>query len=82
MCTALKAGFTEETHSRAMKAVALAQRNGGTPESESRSVMSDSLRPHGRYSAWNSLGQNTGVGGLSFLQEVFPTQGLNPRLLH
>ena len=31
---------------------------------------------------WNSLGQNAGVGSLSLLQEVFPTQGLNPGLLH
>ena len=36
-------------------------------ESESRSVVSNSLRPHGN-SPWNSLGQNTGVGSLSFLQ--------------
>ena len=27
----------------------------------SRSVVSDSLQPHGLYSAWNSPGQNTGV---------------------
>ena len=32
---------------------------------ESRSLVSDSLRPHGLYSAWNSPGQNTGVGSLS-----------------
>ena len=31
------------------------------------SVMSDSLRPHGLYSPWNSLGQNTGVSSLSLL---------------
>ena len=31
---------------------------------------------------WNSPGQNTGVGGLSLLQEIFPTQGLNPGLPH
>ena len=49
-------------------------------ESESRSVLSDSLRPHGLYSPWNSPGQNTGVGSLSLLQGVFPTQGLNPGL--
>ena len=30
--------------------------------SEIRSVVSDSLRPHGLYSPWNSPGQNTGVG--------------------
>ena len=51
-------------------------------ESESRSVMSDSLWPHGLYSPWNSLGQNTGVGSLSLLQRIFPTQELNPGLLH
>ena len=39
--------------------------------------MSDSLRPHGLYSPWNSPGQNTGVGNPSLLQEIFPTQGLN-----
>ena len=26
---------------------------------------------------WNSPGQNTGVGSFSFLQGIFPTQGLN-----
>ena len=31
---------------------------------------------------WNSPGQNTGVGSLSLLQGIFPTQGLNPGLLH
>ena len=50
--------------------------------SESRSVVSDSLRPHGLYSPWNSPGQNTGVCSLSLLQGIFPTQGLNPDLLH
>ena len=44
--------------------------------------MSDSLRPHGLYSSWNSPDQNTGVGSLSLLQGIFPTQGLNPGLLH
>ena len=51
-------------------------------ESESRSVMSDSSRPHGLYSPWSSPGQNTGAGSLSLLQVIFPTQGLNPGLLH
>ena len=50
--------------------------------SESRLVVSDSLRPHGLYSPWNSLGQNTGVGSLSLLQGIFPTQGSNPGLPH
>ena len=44
-------------------------------ESESHSVMSDSLPSHGLYSPWNSPGQNTGVGSLSLLQGIFPTQG-------
>ena len=41
-------------------------------ESESRSVVSPSFRPHGLYSAWNSPGQNTGVGSLSLLQGIWP----------
>ena len=49
---------------------------------ESRSVVSDSLRPHGLYSSWHSPGQNTGVGSLSLLQGIFPTQGWNSGLLH
>ena len=38
--------------------------------------------PLGLYISWNSLGQNTGVGSLSLLQRIFPTQGLNPGLPH
>ena len=34
-------------------------------ESESRSVVSDSLQPYGLCSPWNSPGQNTGAGSLS-----------------
>ena len=34
------------------------------------------------YSPWNSTGQNTGVGSLSLLQGIFPTQGSNPGLPH
>ena len=51
-------------------------------ESESCSVVSDSWPPHELYSPWNSLGQNTGVGSLSLLQGIFPTQGSNPGLPH
>ena len=40
------------------------------------------LQPHGLYSSWNSPGQNTGVGSLSLLQQIFPTQELNWGLLH
>ena len=31
---------------------------------------------------WNSPGKNTGVGSHSFLQGIFPTQGLSVGLLH
>ena len=43
--------------------------------SQNCSVVSNSLQPHGLYSPWNSLGQNTGAGSHSFLQGIFPTQG-------
>ena len=51
-------------------------------ESESHSVMSDSLWSHGLYSPWNPPGQNTGVGSLSLLQRIFLTQELNWGLLY
>ena len=51
-------------------------------ESESHSVMSDSLRPYGLYSPWNSLGQNTGVVSHSLLHGIFPSQGPNSGLPH
>ena len=43
-------------------------------------VVSDPLRPHERYSPYNSPGQNTGVGSCSLLQGIFPTQGSSPGL--
>ena len=49
---------------------------------ESCSVVSNSLRPHELYSPWNSPGQNTGVGSLSLLQGIFPTQRSNPGVPH
>ena len=51
-------------------------------ESESHSVMSNSLWPHRSYSPWNSPGQNTGMASHSLLQKIFPTQGSNPGLPH
>ena len=51
-------------------------------ESESCSVLSNSLRPHGPYSTWSVLGQNTEVGSLSLLQGIFPTQGSNLGVPH
>ena len=49
----------------------------GLKWSESCSVMSSSLWPHGLYSPWNSLGQNTGVGSRSLLRPANP--GIKPR---
>ena len=46
------------------------------------SVVSNSLGSYGQYSPWNFPGQNTGVGSLSLLQGIFPTQGSNPDLPH
>ena len=34
------------------------------------------------YSPWNFPGQNTRVGSFALLQGIFPTQGLNPGLMH
>ena len=47
-------------------------------QSESHSVVSGSLRPHGLYSPWNSPGQYTGVVIVFLLQGFFPTEGSNP----
>ena len=47
--------------------------------------MSRSLPPLGlsmEFSPWNSPGQNTGVGSLSLLQGIFPTQGSKSGLPH
>ena len=51
-------------------------------ESESHSVVSDSLQSRGLYSPWNSPGQNTEVGSLSLLQGILPIQGSNPGHQH
>ena len=53
----------------------------------SRSVMSDSVQPHELSASrllcpWYFPGKSTGVGCHCLLQEIFPTQGLNPRLPH
>ena len=57
--------------------------NEAKSESVSHSVMSDSFPPHGLYPTrllcpWNS----TEEGNHFFLWRIFPTQGLNPGLLH
>ena len=53
----------------------------------SHSVVSDSLRPHGRLPTrllcpWDFPCKSTGVGCHFLLQSIFPTQGLNPGLPH
>ena len=53
----------------------------------SRSVMSDSLRPHELCPArlhrpWNFPGKDAGVGCHSLLQGILLIQGSNPGLLH
>ena len=50
--------------------------------SESRSVLSDSLWPHGLHRPRNSPGQNTRKGSLSLLQGIFSIQESNPGLPH
>ena len=45
--------------------------------SESHSVVSNSLGPHGLFSPWNASGLSTGVGSLFLLQRIFPTQESN-----
>ena len=56
-------------------------------ESESHSVVSNFLQPHGLYPTrllcpWNSSGKNARVDNHSFLQGIFLTQGSNQGLLH
>ena len=46
----------------------------------SHEVGSDSFQPRGLHSPWNSPGQHAGVGRLSILQGIFPTQGSSPGL--
>ena len=50
-------------------------------------IMSDSLQPYGLYPTrllrpWDFPGKSIGVDCLFLLQGIFPTQGLNPGLLH
>ena len=52
--------------------------NNPESESESCSVMSDSLPPHGLYSPWNSPGQNTEVNTFPSPGDL-PNPGIKPR---
>ena len=51
-------------------------------ESESRSIMSDSLQPHGLLQSMEFSRPEYWAGSLSLLQGIFPTQGSNPGLPH
>ena len=54
--------------------------NSRDGESESHSVVSDSLWSHGLYSPWSSPGQNTGVDSLSLPSPGdLPNPGIEPR---
>ena len=56
-----------------------------TESESSRSVMSDSLQPHGLTKLlcpWDFPGNSTGVDCHFLLQGIFQTQGSNPGLLH
>ena len=48
-------------------------------ESESHSVVSDSLQPHGLYSPWNSPGLNIGMGKPFPSPGDLPNPGIEPR---
>ena len=50
-------------------------------ESESHSVVSNPLGPHGLYSLCNSLGQNTGMGRVDLPSSPggLPNPGIKPR---
>ena len=57
------------------------------PAAAERPVVSNSLQPHGLWPPGSSVhgilpGNNTGPGCHFLLQGIFPSQGLNLRLLH
>ena len=51
---------------------------GSPNESESVSVLSNSLQAHGLYSLWSSPGQNTGVGSFFPSPADLPNPGIKP----
>ena len=73
---------TEQNIEKIMKIKMKTAKETSESERESCSVVLSFLQSHRLYSPWNSPGQNTGVGSLSLLQVIFPTQGLNPGLLN
>ena len=58
-----------------------------TMQKQSKAVVPNSLQPHGLQPTrilcpWDFPGKDSGVGCHFLLQGIFPTQGLNPGLLH
>ena len=51
---------------------------GGAGGAAARPPESTGRQPTRLPHPWDSPGKNTGVGSLSLLQGIFPTQGLNP----
>ena len=83
MCWKIRKPSDWSVHNPSRKAIASFPRWGFMSfvsglKSESCSVVSNSLWPHGLYSPWNSSGQNTGVGSLSLLQGI-PSSEIEPR---
>ena len=77
-----KSQFSFQSQRKAMPKNAQTTTQLLASESESASVMSDSLQPHEIYNPWNSPGQNIGLGSLSLLWGIFQPQESNPDLLH
>ena len=64
--------------SRGQKALSWNRDYAWESESESCSLVYDSLQPHGLYSPWNSPGQNTGVAAFPFSRDLL-NPGIKPR---
>ena len=63
------------------------ERRDGCVHAQSLQSMSDSLQPYELqptrlFCPWDSPGRNARVGCCALLQGIFPTQGLNPHVLH
>ena len=73
VCIPSTSSVLKNKQGRALRGLFWSRSESVESESQRGSVVSDSLRPRGLYSPWNSPGQNTGVGSLSLLQGIFPT---------
>ena len=75
---AVRYSWATEQQQRKREMFSLTGKGNRAQWRESHSIMSNSLRPHGLYSPWNSPGQNTVVGSLSF-PGYLPNPGVEPR---